>query len=31
MNLAFWLPALLVLGWVSLAACLAFTLGCERI
>ena len=31
MNLAVWLPALFVLGWVSLFACLAFTEGCGRI
>jgi hypothetical protein len=31
MDLAVWLPSLFVLGWVSLAACLAFTEGCARI
>jgi hypothetical protein len=31
MNLAFWLPALFVLGVVSMTACLAFTEGCARI
>jgi hypothetical protein len=31
MNLAVWLPALFVLGVLSIAACLAFTEGCARI
>jgi hypothetical protein len=31
MDLAVWLPALFALGWVSLAACLAFAEGCARI
>jgi hypothetical protein len=31
MNLIFWLPALFVLGVVSMAACLAFVEGCARI
>jgi hypothetical protein len=31
MNLVFWLPALFVLGVVSMAACLAFAEGCARI
>jgi hypothetical protein len=31
MNLAVWLPALFVLGWVSVFCCVAFTEGCARI
>jgi hypothetical protein len=31
MNLAFWLPALFILGIVSIGACIAFTEGCARI
>ncbi len=31
MNLLIWLPALFILGIVSMAACLAFTEGCDRI
>ncbi len=31
MNLVVWLPALFVLGVVSIYACLAFTEGCGRI
>jgi len=31
MNLFVWLPAMLALGLVSLAACLAFVYGCEKI
>lgn len=31
MSLAIWLPALFVLGIVSIALCLAFTAGCDRI
>jgi hypothetical protein len=31
MDLAFWLPALFVLGLISMAACLAFTEACARI
>jgi hypothetical protein len=31
MNLVYWLPGLFVLGLISLAACWAFTDGCERI
>jgi hypothetical protein len=31
MDLAVWLPALFVLGVVSMAICLAFAEGCARI
>jgi hypothetical protein len=31
MNLYTWLPGLFVLGLASLAVCLAFVYGCERI
>ncbi len=31
MNLYIWLPAIFVLGLASLAVCLAFVYGCERI
>jgi hypothetical protein len=31
LNLTVWLPALFVLGLVSMAACLAFAEGCARI
>jgi hypothetical protein len=31
MNLAVWLPALFVLGVVSMGVCLAFAEGCARI
>lgn len=31
MDLVVWLPALFVLGIVSIALCLAFATGCERI
>jgi hypothetical protein len=31
MNLYTWLPGLFVLGLASLAVCLAFIYGCERI
>jgi hypothetical protein len=31
MNLAVWLPALFVLGVVSMIACVAFAEGCGRI
>jgi hypothetical protein len=31
MNLVIWLPAMFVLGIVSMLACLAFTEGCSRI
>jgi hypothetical protein len=31
MNLAIWLPALFVLGVISMTACMAFAEGCGRI
>ena len=31
MNLYTWLPGLFVLGLASMAVCLAFVYGCERI
>lgn len=31
MNLAIWLPAMFVLGVVSMLLCLAFAEGCSRI
>jgi hypothetical protein len=31
MNLVVWLPALFVLGLISIAACLVFTEACARI
>jgi hypothetical protein len=31
MDLAVWLPAMFVLGLVSVAACVAFAEGCARI
>jgi hypothetical protein len=31
MNLAIWLPALFVLGLVSMGACMVFAEGCARI
>jgi len=31
MNLAFWLPAGFVLGFVALGLCFLFLLGCEKI
>ena len=31
MNLVVWLPAMFVLGWAGLFACLAFTEACARI
>jgi hypothetical protein len=31
MNLAVWLPAMLLLGLVAMGLCLAFVIACEKI